>query len=86
MEQTQEQQKEEIQALLEQLKRQSKEDKESLKLTNQRQRAEHSEDSARHLSAQMLEKVRHSLILRLLSWVGTWCWVNIIKCCEYYML
>ncbi|KAM9547097.1 outer dense fiber protein 2-like isoform 4-T6 [Salvelinus alpinus] len=74
MEQTQEQQKEEIQALLEQLKRQSKEDKESLKQVNQRQRAEHSEDSARHLSAQLLEKVSHSLVLRLLSWVDTWCW------------
>ncbi|CAB1319606.1 unnamed protein product, partial [Coregonus sp. 'balchen'] len=77
MEQTQEQQKEEIQALLEQLeelKRQSEEDKERLKQANQtqRHRAEHSEDSARQLSAQLLEKVRHSLVLRLLSWVDMW--------------
>ncbi|XP_036835528.1 outer dense fiber protein 2 isoform X8 [Oncorhynchus mykiss] len=71
MEQTQEQQKEEIQALLEQLKRQSKEDKESLKLTNQRQRAEHSEDSARHLSAQMLEK--ETELAEALTSAESWC-------------
>ncbi|XP_064867574.1 outer dense fiber protein 2-like isoform X5 [Oncorhynchus nerka] len=71
MEQTQEQQKEEIQALLEQLKRQSKEDKESLKLANQRQRAEHSEDSARHLSAQLLEK--ETELAEALTSAESWC-------------
>ncbi|XP_071012413.1 outer dense fiber protein 2-like isoform X4 [Oncorhynchus clarkii lewisi] len=71
MEQTQEQQKEEIQALLEQLKRQSKEDKESLKLANQRQRAEHSEDSARHLSEQLLEK--ETELAEALTSAESWC-------------
>ncbi|XP_024273037.1 outer dense fiber protein 2 isoform X1 [Oncorhynchus tshawytscha] len=71
MEQTQEQQKEEIQALLEQLKRQSKEDKESLKLANQRQRAEHSEDSARHLSAQLLEK--ETELAEAVTSAESWC-------------
>ncbi|XP_055775386.1 outer dense fiber protein 2-like isoform X2 [Salvelinus fontinalis] len=66
-----EQQKEEIQALLEQLKRQSKEDKESLKQVNQRQRAEHSEDSARHLSAQLL--VKETELAEALTSAESWC-------------
>ncbi|KAK6312999.1 hypothetical protein J4Q44_G00163460 [Coregonus suidteri] len=76
MEQTQEQQKEEIQALLEQLeelKRQSEEDKERLKQANQtqRHRAEHSEDSARQLSAQLLEK--ETELAEALTSAESWC-------------